>query len=845
METLLYIGLSNALIVPVLAVVVAGIGWVCRRPALMHSLWLLVLLKLLTPPLWPVRVPWPAPAEAAQTISPVVRLLEPVPMDSLEMPREPADQESFALPPAPATAPAAVASGPSGHLLVTATWLTGSFFWVVLAGWRWFRFQRLVRLAQPAPASFQDQARGLAALLGLRRCPAVFFLPGPVSPLLWAVVGRARLLVPADLVRRLTEEQRDTLLLHELAHLRRRDHWVRRLELVVLALYWWHPVVWWARHELQETEEQCCDAWVVWALPAAAPAYAAALVETVTFLSRSPAALPLGASGMGQVYLLKRRLSMILRGTTSPALSWLGFLVVLGVGAGLLPLAPSWAQKQPVNDSANPTPSQAAGDQPTQAKPTPRLSEPLQKPQASDRADEAREELELLQVQLEGKRAELQEAKARLAQGKIEVDRLQRLQPKGLTSETELARARSELDVLTARLVGKEVQVREAEIRLRYAQGRLASPPAPRPSVHGASLIGESIKDFGEVSGGAALTQRFILTNPTDTPVHIDHVRTSHACVLAYPDRQVVAPGNSTQIVARMDTSRFSGPKTVSIYVVLDPPERRSIELKLRATSRPAPATTDRPGPQVPDQSAPTGGNHRLLELEKKLDDLRKEIESLRRDLRPPQTGTTSPLAPLNVIAVDSRNFRIPIIVDKDRHQDLKELILFMSSDEGKTWHQQAVASPDQDAFSFHAPKDGAYWFTVCTVDTNARRSPQDVATAPPGLKVRVQTTKDTPKTNQKTSEETVKDPVRIGQIFISGNAKTPQEVILKAVPIFPGQVLNYAELRAAEPRLKRLKLSDLDPNVPPTITVLDPDSDSLCKDILIKVQEKKSSRSK
>jgi bla regulator protein blaR1 len=79
--------------------------------------------------------------------------------------------------------------------------------------------------------------------------------------------------VPRRLWDRLDPDQRQTLLLHELAHLRRRDHWVRCLELGVTILYRWHPSAWWARVTLREAEEQCCDAWVVWAMPGAVRTY--------------------------------------------------------------------------------------------------------------------------------------------------------------------------------------------------------------------------------------------------------------------------------------------------------------------------------------------------------------------------------------------------------------------------------------------------------------------------------------------------------------------------------------------------------------------------------------------
>ena len=51
----------------------------------------------------------------------------------------------------------------------------------------------------------------------------------------------------------------------------------------------------------RDAEEDCCDAWVVWALPASARAYALALVETVDFLADARPALPALASGFGHV----------------------------------------------------------------------------------------------------------------------------------------------------------------------------------------------------------------------------------------------------------------------------------------------------------------------------------------------------------------------------------------------------------------------------------------------------------------------------------------------------------------------------------------------------------------
>src|SRR6516165_5417908 len=58
MGTVLEVGLSNAVLAGLLALVAAVVSRVARRPALAHSLWLLVLLKLVTPPLLRVPLPW-------------------------------------------------------------------------------------------------------------------------------------------------------------------------------------------------------------------------------------------------------------------------------------------------------------------------------------------------------------------------------------------------------------------------------------------------------------------------------------------------------------------------------------------------------------------------------------------------------------------------------------------------------------------------------------------------------------------------------------------------------------------------------------------------------------------
>src|SRR5579872_3655528 len=210
MDTLLRIGLSNAAVAIVLAVLAVAAGCLGRRPALAHGLWLLVLLKLVTPPLVPIALPWPAAPETAEAATPpeMVAILPPPAEGPLAEEGPAPEVVGVNLEPGPAPAipdaaspapPTAADDAPSWSWASVAVgvWLFGSASWFTLASLRLNRFRHLLRHARPASAELQEEARRLARQMGLPRCPGVWLLPGQLAPMLWSARGAPRLLLPA------------------------------------------------------------------------------------------------------------------------------------------------------------------------------------------------------------------------------------------------------------------------------------------------------------------------------------------------------------------------------------------------------------------------------------------------------------------------------------------------------------------------------------------------------------------------------------------------------------------------------------------------------------------------
>ena len=161
---------------------------------------------------------------------------------------------------------------------------------------------------------------------------------------------RPQLLLPVVLFERLEPAAQRSLLAHELAHVRRNDHLVRLLELLVTTLFWWHPVLWWTRWELRQLEDLCCDAMVVGMMPGSKKVYATALLDTLDFLCDGSIATPLGVTATQSSVLLARRIAVMKDRTAVKRLTFGALVVVVIVAA--LPMSLAFAAKPPQTDDS-------------------------------------------------------------------------------------------------------------------------------------------------------------------------------------------------------------------------------------------------------------------------------------------------------------------------------------------------------------------------------------------------------------------------------------------------------------------------------------------------------------
>jgi beta-lactamase regulating signal transducer with metallopeptidase domain len=148
-----------------------------------------------------------------------------------------------------------------------------------------------------------------------------------------------------------TDDRRRAVLLHELAHVARRDCFVQKITSLACALYWPHPGVWWGARRLRTERELACDD-VVLAAGAGPREYAGHLLDLARSLGAVPA--PATALGMARARQLEHRLLAVLDAARNRAVlrrGRLAFAIAASI-AVLLPMAALRAAVVPVDRPA-------------------------------------------------------------------------------------------------------------------------------------------------------------------------------------------------------------------------------------------------------------------------------------------------------------------------------------------------------------------------------------------------------------------------------------------------------------------------------------------------------------
>jgi Protein of unknown function (DUF1573) len=125
---------------------------------------------------------------------------------------------------------------------------------------------------------------------------------------------------------------------------------------------------------------------------------------------------------------------------------------------------------------------------------------------------------------------------------------------------------------------------------LRYSFALIAGFLTAGPTLAGTwgeGLFGEFSKDFGSVPHGQILTHPFTVKNTSAQTVTISNVRVSCGlCTSAAALKGQLKPGEETSVSVRMDSGKFSGVKTVYIYVSFSEPQYDEVRLWIQANSR-------------------------------------------------------------------------------------------------------------------------------------------------------------------------------------------------------------------------------------------------------------------
>jgi bla regulator protein blaR1 len=180
--------------------------------------------------------------------------------------------------------------------LILATWGFGS----VIVSFKWWRQWRRVLIAV-RDASFleegreEEELRRMELLVGVRGSIPMRLSYGNLEPGVFGI-RRPILLWPAGLSDYLDSGQLRAVLAHELWHVRHHDNLIAAIQMIVEAIFWFHPFVWWISNRLIDERERACDEAIMLS-GVNAQEYAEGILSVCNFFAASPSTCMSGVTG--------------------------------------------------------------------------------------------------------------------------------------------------------------------------------------------------------------------------------------------------------------------------------------------------------------------------------------------------------------------------------------------------------------------------------------------------------------------------------------------------------------------------------------------------------------------
>jgi uncharacterized protein (TIGR03435 family) len=180
--------------------------------------------------------------------------------------------------------------------ILAIAWLCGFVF--VLLTWlaRWRRISSAMRTGTLVNEGRElETLRRLEQIGGIRQRIILLVSRSSLEPGIFGI-ARPVLVWPEGISDHLGDAHLEAILAHEVWHVRRRDNLAAAFHMMVEAIFWFHPLVWWLGARLVEERERACDEQVL-QLGSHPQVYAESILKICEFCVGSPLACVAGVTG--------------------------------------------------------------------------------------------------------------------------------------------------------------------------------------------------------------------------------------------------------------------------------------------------------------------------------------------------------------------------------------------------------------------------------------------------------------------------------------------------------------------------------------------------------------------